>query len=60
MINTELTLDQLHAVSGGWADTRLKKPSYNLKEMEQNDNLLPKKMSFIPGDMYRWIPGDMY
>ena len=61
MTNTELTLDQLQAVSGGWADTRVKKPSYNLREMQDNGELVNRKeMSFIPGDMYRWIPGDMY
>ena len=69
MTNTELTLDQLQAVSGGWADTRLKgfkdtrvkKPSYNLREMQENGELINReKMSSVPGNMYRWIPGDMY
>ncbi len=59
MTNTELTLDQLQAVSGGYADTRLKKPSYNVKELANSGNLY-QKMKYIPGEMYRFIPGDMY
>ena len=43
MTNTELTLDQLQAVSGGWADTRVKKPSYNLREMQDNGELVNRK-----------------
>ena len=60
MDNTELTLDQLKAISGGVSNTRLKKPSYNLKEMADTGTLLPKQTSLIPDPMYRWIPGEMY
>ncbi len=59
MTNTELTLDQLQAVSGGYADTRLKKSSYNVKELANSGNLY-QKMKYIPGEMYRFIPGEMY
>jgi len=53
MTNNELTLDQLHAISGG-----LDKPSYKLKELSESGDLF-QKVKYIPGEMYRFLPGDM-
>ena len=59
MINNELTLNQLRSVSGAGTKTHWKNPSYNLKELADSGELF-KKMKYIPGEMYRFIPGDMY
>ena len=59
MTNTELSLDQLQSVSGAGTETHWKKPSYNLKELADSGELF-QQMKYIPGEMYRFIPGDMY
>ena len=65
MTNTELTLDQLRSVSGAGTEThwnqklRNAKGTYNLKQLADSGQLV-KKMKYIPGEMYRFIPGDMY
>ena len=59
MINNELTLDQLRSACGAGTETHWKIPSNNLKELADSGELF-KKMKYIPGEMYRFIPGDMY
>ena len=59
MINNELILDQLRSVCGAGTETHWKIPSNNLKELADSGELF-KKMKYIPGEMYRFIPGDMY
>ena len=59
MTSTELTLNQLHSISGANSNTNWKKPSYNLKELADSGELF-QQMKYIPGEMYRFIPGDMY
>ena len=59
MINNELTLDQLRSACGAGTETNWKIPSNNLKELADSGELF-KKMKYIPGEMYRFIPGDMY
>ena len=51
MTNTELTLDQLQAVSGGNSNTNWKTPTYNLKELSKSGALVPFKV-VIPDPMY--------
>ena len=64
-MNYELTLDQLHSVSGAGRETgfrqkmRNAKRSNNLKQLADSGELV-KKMKYIPGEMYHFIPGDMY
>ena len=61
----ELTLDQLQSVSGAGTEThwrqkmRNAKRSNNLKRLADSGELVEKTM-YIPGEMYRFIPGDMY
>jgi len=59
MTNNELTLDQLRSISGADSNTNWKAPSYNLKELADSGELV-QQMKYIPGEMYRFIPGDMY
>ena len=64
-MNYELTLDQLQSISGAGTEThwrqkmRYAKRSNNLKQLADSGELV-KKMKYIPGEMYRFIPGDMY
>ena len=65
-MTNELTLDQLQAVNGAgtethWNNNKLRnaKGGYNIKELARSGKLF-KKMKYIPGEMYRFIPGDMY
>ena len=64
-MNYELTLDQLQSISGAGTETHWRqklsdaKRTYNLKQLADSGELV-KKMKYIPGEMYRFIPGDMY
>ena len=64
-MNNELTLDQLQSVCGAGTEThwnqkmRSAKGNYNIKQLADSGQLV-KKMKYIPGKMYRFIPGDMY
>ena len=64
-MTNELTLVQLQSVSGAGRETgfrqkmRNAKRSNNLKQLADSGELV-KKMKYIPGEMYRFIPGDMY
>ena len=64
-MNYELTLDQLQSICGAGTEThwrqkmRYAKRSNNLKQLADSGELV-KKMKYIPGEMYRFIPGDMY
>ena len=61
----ELTLDQLQSVSGAGTEThwlekmRNTKRSNNLKQLADSGELV-KKLKYIPGEMYRFVPGDMF
>ena len=64
-MTNELTLVQLQSVSGAGRETgfrqkmRNAKGGHNIKELARSGKLF-KKMKYIPGEMYRFIPGDMY
>ena len=58
-IQTELTFHQLRSVCGAGSETHWKNPSYNLKKLADSGELF-QKIKYIPGEMYRFIPGDMY
>ena len=58
MTKNELTLDQLRSISGADSNTNWK-PTYNLKELMDSGELV-QQMKYIPGEMYRLIPGEMY
>ena len=64
-MTNELTLDQLQSVSGSGTEThwnkklRNAKGNHNIKQLA-NSGQLVKKMKYIPGEMYYFIPGDMY
>ena len=59
MTHNELSLDQLRTISGAISNTNWKAPSYNLKELVDSGELV-QQMKYIPGEMYHFIPGDMY
>ena len=65
MTNTELTLDQLQSVSGAGTEThwnqklRNEKGNNNLKQLADSGQLF-QQMKYIPGEMYRIVPGDMF
>ena len=64
-MNYELTLDQLQSIIGAGTETHWRrkmrdaKGSNNLKQLADSGELV-KKMKYIPGEMYLFIPGDMY
>ena len=65
MTNTELTLDQLQSVSGAGTEThwnqklRYAKSNNNLKQLADSGQLF-QQMKYIPGEMYRIVPGEMF
>ena len=59
MTNTELSLDQLKSASGAGLKTHWKTPAYNLKKLANSGELF-QKVKYVPGDMYRSVPGDMF
>ncbi len=65
MTNTELNLDQLRSVSGAGTEThwnqklRNAKGNNNLKQLADSGELF-QQIKYVPSEMFRFIPGDMY